>query len=70
MGNSVVHFEIMGKDADGLRRFYREAFDWQIAPPIAGSPVDYALVQRNEAGASASASAAVSAKPQSATRGT
>ncbi len=47
MANPVVHFEIMGKDADKLRTFYRNAFDWQIASPIAGSPVDYSIVERN-----------------------
>lgn len=26
----VIHFEIMTRDADGLSRFYREAFDWAI----------------------------------------
>ena len=30
MGNPVVHFEVMGQDADTLQRFYRDAFGWQI----------------------------------------
>jgi predicted enzyme related to lactoylglutathione lyase len=31
MGNPVVHFEIMGKDAKRLRSFYKDAFDWEIS---------------------------------------
>jgi uncharacterized protein len=45
MGNPVVHFEIIGQNASNLRSFYRDAFDWQIEAPIAGSPVDYSIVQ-------------------------
>ena len=29
MGNPVVHFEVVGKDAQALESFYRDAFDWQ-----------------------------------------
>lgn len=29
MGNPVVHFEIIGKDAPRLREFYKELFDWE-----------------------------------------
>ena len=35
MGNPVVHFEIMGKDAAALQSFYKQAFEWDVAPPIA-----------------------------------
>jgi uncharacterized protein len=48
MANPVVHFEIMGKDASALRSFYHDAFEWDIAPPIPGSPVDYSLIPRDE----------------------
>ena len=45
MGNPVVYFEIVGRDARALQDFYRQAFDWQIGPPIAsGGPKDYAMV--------------------------
>jgi predicted enzyme related to lactoylglutathione lyase len=47
MGNPVVHFEIMGKDPKRLRKFYHEAFDWEIGEPMAGSPVEYSLVKQN-----------------------
>jgi uncharacterized protein len=30
MPNPVVHFEVVGKDAAALQRFYKDAFDWQI----------------------------------------
>ena len=32
MGNPVVHFEVVGKDAEGLQRFYGESFGWDIQP--------------------------------------
>lgn len=30
MGAKVVHFEILGSDADGLHKFYGDLFDWEI----------------------------------------
>ena len=30
MGSPVVHFEVIGKDAAGLREFYTELFGWEI----------------------------------------
>jgi uncharacterized protein len=30
MANPVVHFEVLGKDADALKRFYGETFEWQM----------------------------------------
>jgi hypothetical protein len=32
MANPVVHFEVIGKDAQALQRFYKDAFDWQMEP--------------------------------------
>lgn len=37
MPNPVVHFEILGKDAATLRRFYGEAFDWQLEDVMDGA---------------------------------
>lgn len=34
MANPVVHFEVVGKDAQALQSFYKDAFDWQIQPAI------------------------------------
>lgn len=46
MASPVVHFEIIGKDAQGLRKFYSEAFGWQ--PQAIGGPADYAIVDNGE----------------------
>jgi uncharacterized protein len=43
MGQPVVHFEIVGKDAAQLHRYYSELFGWQID---ADNPVAYGLVPR------------------------
>ena len=36
MGNPVVHFEIIGKDAQSLRTYYGKLFDWHFdtASPV------------------------------------
>jgi predicted enzyme related to lactoylglutathione lyase len=36
MGNPVTHFEVLGKDADLLQRFYAEAFGWEMKQQIPG----------------------------------
>jgi uncharacterized protein len=30
MGNPVVHFQVIGRDAQALQSFYKDAFDWQM----------------------------------------
>lgn len=30
MGNPVVHFEVVGRDARVLESFYKDAFDWRM----------------------------------------
>jgi predicted enzyme related to lactoylglutathione lyase len=35
LGQPIVHFEIMGKDAIKLQKFYAELFSWKIAAPVA-----------------------------------
>jgi uncharacterized protein len=37
MANPVVHFEVVGKDAATLKKFYGEAFDWQLQDVMEGS---------------------------------
>jgi uncharacterized protein len=32
MPNPVVHFEVLGKDAEALQGFYGQAFDWELNP--------------------------------------
>ena len=38
----VVHFEIIGNDADKLQDFYRNIFDWSI---MTNNPINYGLVE-------------------------
>jgi uncharacterized protein len=39
----VVHFEVIGKDAEKLQRYYAELFGWQID---ADNPMNYGIVTR------------------------
>ena len=41
MGKPVVHFEIYGKDAGKLQKFYADLFDWEIH---ADNPMNYGMV--------------------------
>jgi hypothetical protein len=43
MGQPVVHFEVMGKNADQLRSFYSGLFDWKINTD---NPMNYGIVDR------------------------
>jgi uncharacterized protein len=45
MGRPVVHFEIMGRDGEALKRFYGELFDWRID---SSNPMNYGLVARDK----------------------
>src|SRR2546430_16896549 len=44
MGQPVVHFEVIGKDAGKLHSYYSELFGWQID---ANNPMNYGLVSRD-----------------------
>ena len=46
MGNPVVHFEVVGRDAQALESFYKDAFDWQVEE-VMTSP-HYAMVHPGE----------------------
>jgi uncharacterized protein len=37
MPNPVIHFEVLGRDAQALQRFYGEAFGWQMQDVMDGS---------------------------------
>src|SRR5947209_19927674 len=37
MANPVVHFEVVGKDAATLMKFYGDAFGWQLQDVMDGS---------------------------------
>jgi uncharacterized protein len=43
MGQPVVHFEIMGKDAEKLKRYYSDLFGWEVD---SDNPMNYGIVQR------------------------
>jgi predicted enzyme related to lactoylglutathione lyase len=45
MGQPVVHFEIIGADAEKLHGYYAELFGWQID---ANNPQRYGLVARED----------------------
>lgn len=52
MGNPVVHFEIIGKDAPKLRNYYGELFGWQFDTnsPVAkdvSEAGNYGFIDRN-----------------------
>lgn len=47
MANPVVHFEVVGRDADALAGFYGELFGWRSAA-IEG--MGYHMVEREEGG--------------------
>jgi predicted enzyme related to lactoylglutathione lyase len=44
MGQPVVHFEVIGKDANALQSFYSDLFGWEID---ANNPMNYGVVQRD-----------------------
>jgi uncharacterized protein len=44
MGQPVVHFEVIGKDAESLQRYYSELFGWEIDT---NNPVGYGIVARD-----------------------
>jgi predicted enzyme related to lactoylglutathione lyase len=43
MGQPVVHFEVMGNDADKLQSYYSDLFGWKIN---ADNPMKYGIVDR------------------------
>ncbi len=45
--NPVVHFEVLGRDAGVLRKFYSEAFGWSLGP-VDDSPLQYSMVHFGE----------------------
>ncbi len=45
MGQPVVHFEIIGQDADALQSYYAQLFGWEIN---ADNPMKYGVVLREQ----------------------
>ena len=46
MGQPVVHFEIIGKDAQRIQGYYGELFDWDFDTSASVTGMDYALVEQ------------------------
>jgi predicted enzyme related to lactoylglutathione lyase len=46
MGQQVVHFEVVGKDANALRAYYGELFGWKFSQPM--GPTDYSVLEEQE----------------------
>ena len=44
MGQPIVHFEILGKDAFGLQKFYGDLFNWKVADALPAEMGYYGLV--------------------------
>ena len=45
MGQPVVHFEVVGKDGEGLRSYYSELFGWEFGDVM--GPTNYAVLPRD-----------------------
>ena len=45
MGQPVVHFEIVGKDADQLKSYYSDLFGWEFD---SDNPMNYGTVSRED----------------------
>jgi predicted enzyme related to lactoylglutathione lyase len=43
MGQPVVHFEIVGTDAEKLKIYYSQLFEWEID---SNNPMSYGIVER------------------------
>ncbi len=47
MGQPVVHFEVVGKDAKKLWSYYSELFGWKV-DPMGEGPTEYGVVSRDD----------------------
>ncbi|MBJ7609113.1 MAG: VOC family protein [Candidatus Dormibacteraeota bacterium] len=45
MGNPVMHFEVVGRDAPALQAFYGDAFGWTLAPAMPAYAMAYPGVE-------------------------
>ena len=63
MGQPIVHFEIMGKDAVKLQKFYSDLFDWKIGDAVPDMGF-YGMVD----GASSGVAGGIGQQPDGATR--
>ena len=49
MPHPVIWFEVVGKDIDGLKKFYGDLFDWNVD---ASNPMNYGMIMDNDEGIS------------------
>ena len=50
MSNPTVHFEVLGKDQEGLKSFYTELFGWRTTDATSASGDPYAMVEAEDGG--------------------
>ena len=50
MGQRIVHFEIIGKEATRLRQFYTDLFSWNVGEPMGPESGFYSLVDGESSG--------------------
>ncbi len=48
MGQPVIHFEILGKDAARTQQYYSELFGWEIQPLPFENPTQYGTIERDD----------------------
>jgi hypothetical protein len=46
MGQPVVHFEVLGRDAEKTQSYYSQLFGWEIEPLPFENPTQYGLIER------------------------
>ena len=66
MGQPIVHFEIMGKDAARSQQFYRDLFSWDVGEAMGPEMGFYAMVDA----ASSGVAAGIGSQPDGAVRTT
>ncbi len=61
MTRPVVLFQIVGKDPDGLREFYREVFGWRIDEP---NPMGISMIEAGIGGPAEGVGGSIMAGPE------
>ena len=65
MGQTVAHVEVVGKDADALRGFFREMFGWKFSEPMARRTTAFSWTRRASVAASVPGQRAIRATSRS-----
>jgi uncharacterized protein len=48
MGNAIIHFEILGADAERTATYYEQLFGWNAKPLPFDNPTDYRTIERED----------------------